>query len=65
MKGRFKLIYDNIEKIGAITIKQIEKEIENEKKQNKFVEPAEMKFRGIYDDCHVIVTIELKYTPDE
>ncbi len=59
------MIYDNIEEIGTKAIEQIEKEIENEKNQNKFVEPAEINLRGRYDDCHIIVTIELKYMPDD
>ncbi len=59
------MIYSNIEKIGSLAVKQIEKEIKNAKKQNEIIEPMEITLRGIYDDCNIIVTINLFYTQDE
>ncbi len=58
------MIYNNIEKIGSLAVKQIEKEIKNAKKQNEIIEPTEITLKGIYDNCNIKFNIELKYSPD-
>lgn len=55
------MFLDNIKNIGNDAVKQIENEIAKAKKSNEPVEPAEIKLRGRYGDCHIIITINLFY----
>ncbi len=55
------MFLDNIKNIGADAIKQIENEIAKVTNPNGRIPPTEIKLRGIYDDCHINITIDLFY----